>query len=211
VPPFRASPDRFKRNAERRFSMGEYDLVSIGAYKTDRRTAVMVRRVEKQLGVSLPVYQGSYNAGGVAASGGTHDRGGVLDLGTPTGRDPDAITRQLRNAGFAAWYRTPAQGFSYHIHCVDIGNQRLAFNAGLQVGNYQSGGSGLWPLEADNDPQPYRPTNLQFYPFVTRDGFDWDAYQASLRLRDRIKELGRKARQLLRRKRKAQKQLDRLS
>ena len=191
--------------------MGEYDLVSIGAYKTDRRTAVMVRRVEKALGVTFPVFQGSYNPGGVGASGGTHDRGGVLDLGTPTGRDPDAITRQLRNAGFAAWYRTPAQGFTPHIHAVDIGNKRLAFNAGLQVGNYQSGGSGLWPLQSDNDPQPYRPSTLQFYKFVTADGFNWDAYQSSLRLRDKLANLAARLRELTRLRNRTKKQLDRLS
>jgi hypothetical protein len=189
----------------------EYDRVTFRGKPTDYRTAVMARTVEKALGIAFYCYQGSYNPGGVGASGGTHDKGGVLDLNVPSGKDPNAITRQLRNAGFAAWYRTPAQGFTPHIHAVDIGNNRLAYNAGLQVGNYNSEGSGLWPLVAGNDPQQYRPTVATYYNFVTRAGFNFDNWREVQSLRQRISNRLDRIRELLRSQRKDKRKLDRLS
>ena len=189
----------------------EYDRVTFRGKPTDYRTAVMARSVERALGVTFYCYQGSYNPGGVGASGGTHDQGGVLDVNIPGGKDPGAVTRQLRNAGFAAWYRTPAQGFTPHIHAVDIGNTRLAFNAGLQVENYRAGGSGLWPLLADNDPQPFRPNATTYYKYVDGDGFDFQAWKQAQTLRQRISELGSRIRELTRIRRRHQRQLDKLS
>ena len=189
----------------------EYSKVTFRGKTTDHRTAVMARRVEKALGVTFYVYQGSYNPGGVGASGGTHDKGGVLDLNVPGGKDPNAVTRQLRNSGFAAWYRTPDQGFTPHIHAVDIGNARLAYNAGLQVGNYNSGGSGLWPLVAGNDPQPFRPTPATYYAHTDRDGFDFDAWRDALTLRQKIANLSDRIKELFRSRKQAKRQLDRLS
>lgn len=188
----------------------EYTRVQFHGKDTDYRTAVMARRVERALGVTFYCYQGSYNAT-VDASGGTHDKGGVLDLNVPGGKDPNAVTRQLRNSGFAAWYRTPDQGFTPHIHAVDIGNARLALNAKFQVNNYNSGGSGLWPLVADNDPQPFRPTSLTYYPHTGRDGFDFDAWKTALTLRQKINNLSDRIRSLFRSRKQAKRQLDRLS
>ena len=188
----------------------QYDKVSFRGKTTDYRTAVMARRVERALGVTFYCYQGSYNSS-VSASGGTHDKGGVLDLNVPGGKDPNAVTRQLRNSGFAAWYRTPDQGFTPHIHAVDIGNQRLALNAGFQVNNYRAGGSGLWPLVADNDPQPFRPTSITYYAHVDSDGFDFQAWKQALTLRQKIANLADRIKELARSRKQAKRQLDRLS
>lgn len=188
----------------------QYDRVTFRGKSTDYRTAVMARAVEKKLGVAFYCYQGSYNTS-VGASGGTHDKGGVLDLNVPAGQDANAVTRQLRNAGFAAWYRTAAQGFMPHIHAVDIGNQRLAYNAGLQVNNYNAGGSGLWPLVADNDPQPFRPTARTYYPHVTDAGFNFTEWQQARTLRQRIADRADRIKELFRLQRRDKRQLDRLS
>ena len=187
----------------------EYSKVTFHGKTTDYRTAVMARLVERRLGVQFVCWQGSYSDGSLSA--GTHSGGGALDLNVPGGKDPDAVTRQLRNAGFAAWYRTPAQGFSPHIHAVDIGNLRLAFNAGLQVGNFNAGGSGLWPLVADNDPQPFRPSSTTYYRHVDRAGFDFAAWQQGLKLRQKMSELSARIKELARRRKKARRQLERLS
>ena len=188
--------------------MGEYSKVTFRGRTTDQRTATMARLVEKRLGITFVCYQGSYN-GTVDASGGTHDGGGALDLNVPG--DPGKITRALRNQGFAAWYRTPAQGFDTHIHAIDIGNRRLSFNAGLQVGNYGSTGDGLWPLVAGDDPQPYRPTKATYAPYTDRDGFDYEAWDKARTLASRIKDRAARVRHLLRLQRRDRKKLDRLS
>jgi hypothetical protein len=188
----------------------EYDRVTFRGKPADYRTAVMARRVEKALGVTFYCYQGSYTTT-VGASGGTHDKGGVLDVNAPAGKDPNAVTRQLRNSGFAAWYRTPEQGFDPHIHAVDIGNARLAYNAGLQVGNYNAGGSGLWPLLADNDPQPFRPTPSTYYAQTNRAGFDFDAWKEAQTLRQRIANRLDRIRELTRLQRRDKRKLERLS
>lgn len=188
----------------------EYDRVTFHGRTTDYRTAVMARSVEKALGITFYCYQGSYSTS-VEASGSTHAGGGVLDLNVPGGKDPNAVTRQLRNAGFAAWYRTPSQGFTPHIHAVDIGNTKLSYDAGLQVGNYNSGGSGLWPLLADNDPQPFRPTPTTYYQFVSKDGFDFAAWNKARTLWQRIADRAHRIKDLRRLQKKDRRQLDRLS
>jgi hypothetical protein len=82
------------------------------------------------------IMQGSYNPGGVAASFGTHDGGGALDLSV---RDPDTrnvltdeiplMIRALRIAGFAAWLRSPDElypGSPIHIHAIAVGDAELS-------------------------------------------------------------------------------------
>ncbi len=84
------------------------------------------------------ISQGEYSTG-VAASAGTHDGGGVIDLATTS----PAILARLRAAGFAAWIRTPAQGFSPHIHAVLMNHPDLSPQARAQVVSFMSGGNGL--------------------------------------------------------------------
>lgn len=84
------------------------------------------------------VTQGSYSTG-VAASAGTHAGGGVIDLGTTS----TAVLAALISAGFAAWIRTPAQGFAPHIHAVLMGDPTLSPQAAAQVISFLAGGTGL--------------------------------------------------------------------
>ncbi len=87
--------------------------------------------------------QGSYNAGGVAASFGTHDGGGAVDLSV---RDPadwsvldseiEPMLRALRVAGFAAWLRATGELYPdspIHIHAVAIGDRELSPDARAQI------------------------------------------------------------------------------
>jgi hypothetical protein len=87
--------------------------------------------------------QGSYNAGGVAASFGTHDGGGAVDLSV---RDPadwsvlyeeiGPMLRALRVAGFAAWLRDTGELYPdspIHIHAIAIGDRELSPDARAQI------------------------------------------------------------------------------
>ncbi|MFD4474710.1 transglycosylase SLT domain-containing protein [Streptomyces sp. NPDC058471] len=84
------------------------------------------------------VTQGSFSTG-VAASAGTHDGDGVVDLGsTDTGNES-----ALRNAGWAAWIRGNGDGMSPHTHAVYMKATGIAPAAMGQVLDYINGGTGL--------------------------------------------------------------------
>ena len=178
--------------------MREYSRTTFRGKPTDYRTAVMAIEVEKQMGIKFVCWQGSYNTGGVGASAGTHDGGGALDLNVPG--DADRITRRLRDIGFAAWHRTPPL-FDEHIHCIDIGNDRLSPSARAQVVEYRSDGDGL--SGAATDPQPYRPDPIR--------GFNFDKWQQAQNLIAKIGGIARRTKGLARRRRQARNQLGRLS
>ena len=117
--------------------------VRVQGFLTDRRTARMFKEAER-LGGPMRITQGSYSTG-VAASAGTHDGGGVLDIST-RGLSTTQINRRvraLRRVGFAAWHRTPADGFSSHIHAVAVKCPDLAPLARLQVADLRRGRNGL--------------------------------------------------------------------
>ena len=71
------------------------------------------------------------------------------------------VTVPLRTVGFAAWLRTPAQGFSYHVHAVAVGDPDIWQRDGGhvardQVCDYYRGRNGLASHAADNTPTAYR-------------------------------------------------------
>jgi peptidoglycan hydrolase-like protein with peptidoglycan-binding domain len=128
----------------------DYHRVVFRGGRMNVRTQVMVRRAElylKQAGVTkntFSVTQGSYSKG-VSASAGTHDGGGALDISV-RGRSQkqiSAMVKALRQAGFAAWARTPADGFTPHIHAIAIGDREAAPLAKRQMQNYFAGRNGL--------------------------------------------------------------------
>ena len=101
-------------------------------------------REAQRLGGPMRITQGSYSTG-VSASAGTHNGGGVLDLSTRglTRSQINRRVRALRTVGFAAWHRTPADGFSSHIHAVAVKCPDLAPLAALQVVDLRRGRNGL--------------------------------------------------------------------
>lgn len=149
----------------------------------DRMTDAALKAAERRLGYSLTITQGSYNAGKVSASAGTHDLGGVVDL---MAWDHDNKVKALRAVGFAAWYRPTIAGvWPAHIHAVLIGHPNLAPSAARQVTAYLGRHDGLAGNGADSDPG-----------WTNTARFDWDGYLADLGLRDELTDVvkaGRKA------------------
>ena len=136
-----------------------YQRISLGKTSTgkplvvNRRTAAMLREAERRLGTDLRIFQGSYNAGVVAASGGTHDGGGAVDVWPANGRVDDTV-RVLRKVGFAAWHRTPTQGpWGHHIHAVSVDDAEKAPSAARQVADYRKGLNGLANRGKDDGPR----------------------------------------------------------
>lgn len=107
----------------------------------DRITKAALKKAARRLGYDLTILQGSYNAGGVSASAGTHDGGGVVDLAP---WDWENKVHVLRAIGFAAWHRPAISGlWGEHIHAVLIGNEQLSPDAREQVQQYYNGQNGL--------------------------------------------------------------------
>lgn len=131
-------------------SADPYERVVVDGRVLDALTLGAIKRAEKILGRRIPIVQGSYNAGGVAASAGTHDAGGVFD--TIAGGHDETVTA-LRAVGFAAWYRPAIPGlWSAHVHAVLIGHGRLAPAAANQVQAYLGRRDGLKSNLVDTDP-----------------------------------------------------------
>lgn len=132
--------------------MGPYDKVTHGGKTVDRITKHALLEAEQMLGYELTIVQGSYNTG-VSQSAGTHDGGGAIDL---AGYDAHRKMRVLRQLGFAAWVRTPAQGpWNTHVHAVMIGNKKLSSGARSQVVAYLNGRNGLANNGPDDGPRDW--------------------------------------------------------
>src|SRR5690606_8273288 len=115
----------------------DYRRVSYTGKTINMRTKIMLDRAVDLLTEydwTPRLTEGSYNRGGVSASAGTHDGGGVIDINvsTMTVNGMHICVQALRKAGFAAWLRTPAQGFDYHIHAVAIGDREMSSAAKSQ-------------------------------------------------------------------------------
>lgn len=136
--------------------------------RLNTRTRDMILAAEKILGYQFTVIQGSYNAGGVAASAGTHDGGGAVDVWGKGGSRVAAEVAALRRVGFAAWGRTPAQGnWGYHIHAIAIRDPELSRGAANQVVAYYNGRNGL----ASNGKDTFTRAYVNMY---------WEKYKASI-------------------------------
>lgn len=125
----------------------DYTRVVYNGKTVNKRTVEMMKNAESKLGGKpLMLTQGSYNAGGVGASKGTHDGGGAIDIniGGVTKEGILAIVKALREVGFAAWERgIDGDGFEAHIHAIAIGDAELAPEAKGQVTAYFAGKNGL--------------------------------------------------------------------
>jgi peptidoglycan hydrolase-like protein with peptidoglycan-binding domain len=131
------------------------------------RTKAMLVAAEGIFGSSVSLTQGSYNPGGVDASAGTHDGGGAMDISVSnlSSTSRTNLLKALRKVGFAAWLRTPAQGFAYHIHAMAISDPDLSSGAQHQTGDYYLGMNGLAGRGADDGPAVTKVT--------------WEEYQRS--------------------------------
>jgi peptidoglycan hydrolase-like protein with peptidoglycan-binding domain len=137
--------------------------VTYGGKIIDARTRAMLRAASANIGKSctLGITQGSYNAGGVAASAGTHDGGGAVDvnIGALCGKGQARVVKELRKVGFAAWHRLPSQGpWEEHIHAIAISDPDLSSGARDQVADYFAGRNGLANNGADDGPKVKKTT-----------------------------------------------------
>lgn len=131
-------------------------LETKNGHKLDHTTWLRIRHAEKLSGVPLVVAQGSYNGGGVAASGGTHDGGGVADFSVRglTALQVSAAVKALRQSGLIAWFRSPNQGpWAAHIHAVERASQTLSPAAAKQVLAWEKGRNGLASNGRDDGPK----------------------------------------------------------
>lgn len=102
----------------------------------------------------VTLVQGSYNGGGVAASAGTHDGGGAIDITAFNWKNRVRVFRML---GVAMWHRPALRGvWAEHIHGIVIDGVELSRGAALQVQAYLAGRNGLANNGRDTD---WRPTN----------------------------------------------------
>ena len=140
----------------------------------------------------VTVTQGGYNRGGVAASAGTHDGGGVYDL---TKFNAATRVKNLRKLGVAIWRRKTNQGhWVEHLHGVVDGDGTASAGAKNQVTAYHKGRNGLANNAADDGPKPpvfplfVNPWEDRGKPrdmWLTKDygGYDWQTTK-SKKLKD---------------------------
>lgn len=135
-----------------------YDLTTWDGETVDYLTAAALEAAKQEFGSDFHMMQGSHNEGGVAASGGTHDGGGVVDLSVPNGDWEGAVTA-LRKIGFAAWVRNVdgygQAGSGAHIHAVLMGNEQLSPQAQTQVNSYLNNDDGLVGSRADDSTREF--------------------------------------------------------
>jgi hypothetical protein len=129
----------------------DYTLTKVNGWLINQRTLEMLQYASERYGGEIDitghaVTQGSYTDQ-VAASFGTHDGGGAVDLsvmraGTYTVLydEIEPLIAALRLAGFAAWLRDLDElypGSPIHIHAIAIGDQHLSQAARYQLtGDY---------------------------------------------------------------------------
>ncbi|WP_030777366.1 hypothetical protein [Streptomyces sp. NRRL S-920] len=130
-----------------KWKSGDGNKQTYGGVVVNRRTAAMLGHAAKLAKTSFSMMQGSFN-NGVKASGGTHSGGGAVDLGPAR----DSIVGAMRSSGFAAWRRTPAEGFVPHIHGIAVGDPTVSSAAAQQVRDFHAGKNGL----ADGGPDTYK-------------------------------------------------------
>jgi hypothetical protein len=130
-----------------------YDRTTYDGKTVDWITRAALEDTAKRLGYDLTITQGSYNAGGVNASAGTHDGGGVgrpgaVGLGEQGARAPaHRVRRVVPPAIPGVW--------PDHIHAVLIGNAKLSPAAKAQVLDYLAGRNGLADHGPDDGPRQF--------------------------------------------------------
>ncbi len=138
--------------------------VTINA-RTNRMKKAAGALMRTKFNCTIDVVQGSYNAGGVSASAGTHDGGGAMDISVKRGcgLQKTAMVAALRHVGFAAWYRPTLPGtWEEHIHAIAISDTDLSSGAAAQVADYWFGRDGLAGHGADTGPQVRKTTWEQY-------------------------------------------------
>ena len=113
-----------------------FDRVIFRGKTMDKKTRAFLLAMEAKLGYELTVVQGCYNKGGVAASAGTHDLGGVVDLAAYDWKNKCKVAADL---GGAAYHRPYIKGlWGEHIHLIIREHGNLSSGAAAQVKDWDS-------------------------------------------------------------------------
>lgn len=157
-------------------------MVNINGQDVNARTVAMLGEVERLSAVSnIVIVKGKHIEPG-DSSAGTHDGYGVVDLRTKylTVLQRNGVLLACREVGFAAWYRTVAQGFSGpHIHAVAMGDPDLSPAARRQVTAYRTGHNGLANNGPDDGPKGFT-------------GVLWESYKSEHSLEAEMNDADRK-------------------
>lgn len=134
--------------------MAAWDGAGDGKYRhgtVDTPTQRALDAAEKIAGFSFVVTQGKGT--GVAASAGTHNGWGVVDLRNRhlSDKQQRVMLLALRRVGFAAWRRFRPTFSTPHVHAALVGHPKLPAGAARQVKQYQQGLSGLASRRPDED------------------------------------------------------------
>lgn len=150
--------------------MGAMDRITVDGKTVNKKTRDALAWAGRKFHRRYPkapwqVAQGSYNTT-VAASAGTHDGGGVIDLRTTgagmTADQRDYALHCLKAAGFAAWIRDERDGMPPHIHACLLASPgkfhpTMAYGARAQCISYLQGRNGLRSNGPDRNPARPRP------------------------------------------------------
>jgi hypothetical protein len=146
-------------------------------FKAGRRTAAHLAWTDdeaRRRGAQLRIIQPCFNTG-VAASAGTHDFDGVVDVEVENMDWLDG-QRFLREHGWAAWYRFPPT-FGNHIHAVSLGCPGpVGIYVPGQVNDYYAHRNGLAGHDRD----------ITWYPAdIDSTVFDYPAWEDALNADDK--------------------------
>lgn len=128
----------------------DYTQIWVNGGLFNRRTVAMLDHAQAlyraqggTVDLRLAITQGGYTGGALAASFGTHDGGGAVDLSVRSHVDwsvlydeIEPMIRALRVAGFAAWLRDTGDLYPdspIHIHAIAIGDAELSEMARSQI------------------------------------------------------------------------------
>lgn len=146
-----------------------YTRTTYSGKTVNQRTKDMLIIAENIYGHPFTLSQGSYHPG-TAASAGTHDGGGVVDVSVDgmISTERYAAVQALRRAGFFAWLRTPPK-FDYHIHAVAIGDREMSPAARRQQTQGFADQDGLAGHGPDPAPDPYPAWTRKYGTHVSPD------------------------------------------
>lgn len=145
-------------------STDAFDRVIFRGKLMDKKTQSFLVAMEAELGYELTVLQGCYNVGGVAASAGTHDGGGVVDLAPYDWENKVRVGRKLGGFG---WHRPALPGvWGEHIHIGIRNHGRLSPSAQSQQRDYDATPprDGLALHGLDNTWHPSPPVTFRYPP-----------------------------------------------
>ena len=132
-----------------------------GTARMGRRTAAHIdwtteRLAKEHPGARLRIIQSCYNTT-VAASAGTHDKDGCLDVQID-GMDWYDAQHYLPGHGWAAWYRYPPTFSPSHIHMISLGCPGpVGIYVPGQIDDYYHHRTGLVGHYSDNS---WHPSNI---------------------------------------------------